>query len=171
MRCTLAAVIAGGLLFGPAKPASAQAGVPGGRIDSAREHRAAVRAESYSTVAGFFARWREAWNEGRTDVLARLYLDDASARLPGQSLVQGGEALGSAMRDAVARFKPIAMSDVDFDSDGQTSVVVSRYFMERDGVHVTGIVTAVLIRAGRSWRLRMHIFDEATQPTDPLPRT
>jgi uncharacterized protein (TIGR02246 family) len=162
-------LIAGVLLILLAAPAAAQSGVPGGRIDTAREHRARVRAEAFASVAEFLGRWREAWNGGDADALARLYAADASARLPGQRMVQGSEPLAAALREAVAAGTPISESVIDFESDGETAAVVSHYYMVRDGRSIAGIVVALLVRSGRSWRLRMHVFDDALQPFDPLP--
>jgi ketosteroid isomerase-like protein len=162
-------LVAGALLMLLAAPASAQSGVPGGRIDTAREHRARVRAEAFASVAEFLARWRDAWNGGDANALARLYAAEASARLPGQRMVQGSEPLGAALSEAVAAGTPISESVIDFESDGETAAVVSHYYMVREGRSITGIVVAMLVRTGRTWRLRMHVFDDALQPFDPLP--
>src|SRR5262245_38924726 len=61
------------LLLAVPVSAVAQAGVPGARLETGRDHRAAVRAEAYRSVARFFADWREAWNGGDAKALARLY--------------------------------------------------------------------------------------------------
>jgi uncharacterized protein (TIGR02246 family) len=145
-------------LRGPAS-AFAQAGVPGSRLETGRDHRATVRAEAYRSVARFFAEWREAWNSGDARALARLYTDDATLRLPGQVLVRGKEPVENAIRAATTSTTALAMSDVDFDSNGEWAVLVARYTVTRDGKLVEGVMTAVMFGRGSSWRLRAHTFD------------
>jgi uncharacterized protein (TIGR02246 family) len=114
-------------------------------------------------VNAFMARWREAWNSRDTTALERLYLDDASARFPGQRMVRGREPFAEVMRQALRSGTTISMSDIDFESDGETAVLVSYYFVRRDGENVAGLVTAVLLRVRSGWRLRMHVFEDALQ--------
>jgi ketosteroid isomerase-like protein len=151
----IAAVVA---LLAAVEPAAAQ---PGGRLDSAQAHRAAVRAEAYSGVAAAMFDWNDAWRRRDARALARLYDAEAAARLPGQSFVRGRDPLARALRDAVAAGSRVAMTDLDFDSDGATAVLVSRYRIEGAGPPVTGIATAVLVlhRSG-GWRFRTHVFGD-----------
>jgi uncharacterized protein (TIGR02246 family) len=154
----LVLVLAGGLV--DVVPVAAQAGVPGGRMDTGAQHRAVVRAETYREVANFLAGWREAWNARDHAALARMYHDEASVRFPGGVVVQGRDPVLDAIAEAAAASPRMAMADVDFDSDGQTAMLVTRYTFQRDDRQHTGLATAVLVRAGRSWRLRMHVFGE-----------
>lgn len=149
--------------------AAAQSGVPGARLESGRDHRAAVRAEAYASAARFFAQWREAWNNGEADALLRLYTEDAIARLPGEQIVRGQEPLQTAVRKALATPSVISTSDLDFDSDGERCIVVARYVQQRNGRALQGIVTAVLYRHRASWRMRMHVFDAPETPVDGDP--
>lgn len=139
--------------------AAAQEGVPGGRIGSGREHRALVRAEAYSSATAFLAKWRELWRAGDVDALIKLYTDDASLRLPGQRVVRTKTPLKNALRSALSNGAPIEMSNIEFDSDGEIAVLVSCYLTRSGGTEISGVVTAVLYRSGRSWKLRMHMFD------------
>jgi hypothetical protein len=64
------------------------------------------------------------------------------------------------LQSAIADAGPIGMADVDFHTDGETAILVSCYFTRQKGRDVTGVVTAVLLRTSRSWRVRVHMFDE-----------
>jgi uncharacterized protein (TIGR02246 family) len=155
------------LLLSVPVSAVAQAGVPGARLETGRDHRAAVRAEAYRSVARFFAEWRESWNSGDAKALARLYTDDATLRLPGQVMVRGKEPVETALRSALNRTAALSMSDVDFDSNGEWSVLVARYTIKRDGHLMEGVMTAVMYGRGSSWRLRAHIFDAPEKAESP----
>jgi ketosteroid isomerase-like protein len=141
----------------------AQAGVPGSRLENGSDHRAAVRAEAYRSVAKFLAEWREAWNGNDSQALARLYTDDATLRLPGQQIVQDKASIDSTAQAAVRSAARLSMIDLDFDSDGQRSILVSRYVLQREGHLVEGIMTAVMYAHRSSWRLRVHTFDAPEQ--------
>jgi ketosteroid isomerase-like protein len=146
------------LVSGPAT-AFAQEGVPGARLPSGADHRAALRAEAYRSVARFFAEWREAWNSGNAQALARLYTEDATVRLPGQALMRGKGPIETTLRAALASGARLSMSDVDFDSDGERSILVSRYILRREGHVVEGVMTAAMYGYRSRWRLRVQIFD------------
>lgn len=146
----------------------AQSGIPGGRLDTGRDHRARVMAEAYGGVAGFFAKWREAWNDGDADALMRMYTDDATVRLPGQLIVRGQEPVEGVVRASIGAAATISMSDVDFDSDGERSTLVARYVLRREGHMIGGIMTALLHKYRSGWRIRVQVFDapEAGQSSD-----
>jgi ketosteroid isomerase-like protein len=156
------------LLSGWPASAVAQEGVPGGRLDSAQGQRAAIRAEAYKSVARFFAEWREAWNRGDANALARMYTDDATLRLPGQAIVQGKQPIDTTLRAVAAGATAVSMTIVDFDSNGEWSILVARYILRREGNLVEGVMTAVMYGYRSSWRLRMQTFD-APEKAAPAP--
>jgi ketosteroid isomerase-like protein len=136
----------------------AQEGVPGSRLESAQGQRAAIRAEAYKSVTKFFAEWREAWNAGDATALACLYTDDATLRLPGQGIA-GKAANRHHARAAAPGAATLSMTIIDFDSNGEWSILVARYILRREGHLVEGVMTAVMYGHRSSWRLRMQIFD------------
>lgn len=142
-------------------------GQPGGRLESAPAHRDAVRAEAYAGVAYAFATWQDAWNSGDVEALARVYHDDAVARLPGQAFVNGKRGLVTSLPDALSDHPRLLMTDLDFESDGVTASVVSRYAFER-GAPPAGIVTSVLVLGRNGWRFRVQVFgDVVERASDP----
>ena len=161
-------LIAAFLVSAAVTRAAAQEGVPGGRLESAREHRALVRAEAYSSASQFLARWRELWRQRDVEALIKLYTDDAALRLPGQRVVRTKTPVSNALRAAITEASSIDMSNMEFDSNGELAVMVSCYLTRRAGQDITGVMTAVLYRTGRRWKLRMHLFD-TPHPTNSPP--
>ena len=156
---TRAFLLLGALCLPVFSDAFAQAGVPGARLETGRDHRAAVRAEAYISVSAFLTNWREAWQKRDANALNKLYIDDAVVRLPGHPVVRTRTPVEKMIHEAIASAAPIEMSDVDFHSDGEIAIVVSCYFTRQADREVKGLVTAVLLRSSRSWRVRAHMFD------------
>ena len=156
-------LIATGLLAVLTATAHAQAGVPGGRMDAARDQRAQVRAEAYISVASFLSRWRALWDGRNAAELVKLYTEDASVRLPAQLMVRGRGPITAMLQTAVGSASSPTMSDLDFDSNGEIATVVSCYFTRIDDREVTGTVTSVLYASGRTWRIRLQMFDPPRQ--------
>jgi hypothetical protein len=135
---------------------------------SAPELRQAVRAAAYEHVADLLAEWREAWNGGDAQALARLYTDEATLRLPGQALVQGREPIEKTVRTAADGAARLSMVDLDFDGYSDWSVLVARYVLNRGGILVEGVMTAIIYGERSGLRLRAHIFDTPeTSATGP----
>jgi uncharacterized protein (TIGR02246 family) len=154
-----------------AAPAAAQV-VPGAPTINWDRDRNEYNMEVLKAFNEVMQAWRDGWQNEDAAAMAALYIDAASLVLPGTELIQGRDSIRSELSKALPGVLEVRTGLSEFlASDRMAYALGPFWYRMRDGDTTRtqiGTYVAILLREGRTWKIRSHVFSSTSPPERDL---
>ena len=147
-----------------ASPTAAQVGrgAPNINWDRDRNEYSAEVLKAYNDV---MQSWRDAWQGEDAKAMADLYTDAAYLILPDAELIQGRDSIRSALSNALPGLVEVRTGLTEFMASDRTAYALGPFWYRiRVGENARTLIgthVTILIREGRTWKIRTQIFTSA----------
>lgn len=140
---------------------------------SAEEARGEYYAYVIRSITDQLGEWRADWEADDLDDLTRRYTQNGVLYLPGNgNPIRGRDALRTEFARLLPSVGSIDLGMAEFDASGGMAYIAGRisYRIDdgADGHRVRGGHVTILVREGRTWRIRFqHLFESDDQGLTP----
>lgn len=147
-----------------ATPAAAQV-IPGAPTVNWDRDRNEYNTEVLKAYNDVMQAWRDAWQGEDAKAMAALYSDRAHLILPDAELIQGRDSIQSELAKALPGVVEVRTGLSEFMASDRTAYALGPFWYRiRDGENtrtLIGTYVTILIREGRTWKIRTQMFTSA----------